>query len=100
MNRQISFAIGMCCMISAAVLGYVAYDSYHTNVQKVEAAKQVLHVIPLEKFLPGAGNRFEAATPNTTKVCGAIAIGAGVAGIMFLMMAARPHDQRGRPVEQ
>jgi hypothetical protein len=90
MNRQVSFAIGMSCLIATAVLGYVAYDSYHTNAEKGQAARDVLQG-PVGHWLPNVAKElepnFEPTTPTTTKVCGAIAGGTGLAGLMFLVLA-------------
>jgi hypothetical protein len=89
MNRQVSFAIGMSCLIATAVLGYVAYDSYQTNAERGQAARTVLQD-PLVRLLPGVKElqpKLEPTTPTTTKVCGAIGAGTGVTGLMFLFLA-------------
>jgi hypothetical protein len=88
MNRQVSLALGMCCLIAAAVLGYVAFDSYKTAADKVEAQKELLQGPIVGRLLPGLGQGLEPTTPATTKICGAIAAGTAVAGIMFLFLAA------------
>jgi hypothetical protein len=98
MNRQVCLAFGMCCLIASAVLGYVAYDSYRTNANKVEAAKEMIQDIPFSRLLPGVGKGLEPTTPTTTKVCGAIAVGTGFAGIMFLILAASASSTRSTAV--
>ena len=91
MNRQVSFALGMSCLIATAVLAYVAYDAYQTNAEKGQAAREMLQG-PVGRLLPNVAKQlepdFEPVTPTATKVCGAIAGGTGLAGIMFLILAA------------
>jgi hypothetical protein len=88
MNRQVSFAIGMTCLIATAVLGYVAYDSYQTNIERAQPMREALDKTPLGRLLPGVAKELEPTTPTTTKVCGAIAGGTCLAGFMFLILAA------------
>jgi hypothetical protein len=88
MNRQVSLALGMCCLIASAVLGYVAFDSYKTEADKVEAQKELLQGPVVGRLLPGLAKGLEITTPTTTKICGAIAVGTAAAGIMFLILTA------------
>src|SRR5437016_69044 len=67
MNRQVSLALGMCCLIATAVLGYVAFDSYQAEVNKGQAARDKVATArgilveggPVDRFLSGVNKDLE-----------------------------------------